>query len=236
MLLAVAVLYVRHDGARVGLRSQTPSQAKISPNSTATMKPAMPGSSQEPIPANDAKTSRAMYRSSIPTELPESPSLDKVLSADGMRTDYRESYTYQLGLMSSYQECMNGRIAKGVIYYYIDWQVDENHLASSPAFQRAYVPPEGQVSQEDEGAFATCVNEYLTSHDQVYLPHTGAGGASWGMRAVFPLSDSPLLKMIADAKANREVEDPSAASRPASSTAEPEGVGAGEQRASPPSQ
>ena len=149
----------------------------------------------------------------MPTELPDSPSFNSELSRDGKIRDYREVYTYQLGLMAFYQSCMKGRIAHGTIYYYIKWQVDqESHIASSPTFEGTGVPPEGDVTPEDELAFAACVKEYLTTHDRVALPHGGKNGEAWGMRAAFPLSDSVLLKMIAKANAERPPQ-PSSTSR-----------------------
>ena len=112
-------------------------------------------------------------------------------------------YTYQLGLMAFYQNCMKGRIKRGVIYYYIKWGVDEDHIATAPFYDRTEVPSEGDVTPEDERAFEACVKEYLATHDRVSLPHGSPNGEAWGMRAVFPLSDSPLLKMIAEAEADR---------------------------------
>jgi len=106
--------------------------------------------------------------------------------------------------MAFYEKCMNGRVRRGIIYYYIKWQVDEDHLATSPVFEFADLPPEGAISEDDKLAFARCVKEYLAAHDQVYLAHAGQNGMAWGMGAVFPLSDSNLLKMIADAKRNPE--------------------------------
>lgn len=149
----------------------------------------------------------------IPTELPDTPSFNTELSRDGRVRDYREVYTYQLGLMAFYQRCMKGRIAHGVIYYYLRWQVDpDSHVASSPVFEHADVPSEGNVTPDDELAFAACVNEYVASHDRVVLPHGGANGEAWGMRAAFPLRDSALLQMIAKAKAEPGSQAPSTTS------------------------
>jgi hypothetical protein len=139
----------------------------------------------------------------VPTELPDSPSFEKGLSRNGAIRDYREVYTYQLGLMAFYQQCMKGRIKRGLIYYYIKWGVDDDHLATAPFYDRADAPSEGDVTAEDELAFEACVKEYLATHDRVSLPHGSPSGEAWGMRAVFPLSESPLLKMIAEAKADR---------------------------------
>src|SRR5204862_794463 len=60
---------------------------------------------------------------SIPTELPDSPRLEAQLSRNGNVPDWREQYTYQLGLMASYDKCMNARVRHGIVYYYIKWQV-----------------------------------------------------------------------------------------------------------------
>lgn len=140
----------------------------------------------------------------IPTELPDSPSLAMKLGRDGAVPDYREAYAYQLGLMASYQRCMRGRVAYGAISYYVRWSVDEeSHVASSPTVESTGVPSEGDVTPEDEAAFVACVKEYLATHDRVVLPHGTSSGESWGLRAVFPLRDSPLLRMIAEAKAER---------------------------------
>jgi hypothetical protein len=139
----------------------------------------------------------------IPTELPESPSLAKKLSRDGAVPDYREVYTYQLGLMAFTEQCMGGRVAKGVLYYFIHWDVDEDHLGTSPRVEAAGVPPEGQVTEDDQQALLACVKQYVASHDQVQLPHAAPGDVSWGNRAVFPLSDSLLLRWIAEAKSER---------------------------------
>jgi hypothetical protein len=138
----------------------------------------------------------------VPTELPDSPSLAKELSRNGAIPDYREVYTYQLGLMAFYQACMKGRIRRGLIYYYIKWGVVEDHIATAPFYDRADVPSEGDVTPEDELAFEACVKEYLATHDRVSLPHASPSGEAWGMRAVFPLSESFLLKAIAEATAD----------------------------------
>jgi hypothetical protein len=94
---------------------------------------------------------------------------------------------------------MGGRVAKGGIYYYIHWQVDDDNIASSPVVQLADVPPEGQVSIEAQLAFVECVKAYVADHNEVALPHAGTNGATWGFHAIFPLSDSQLLKLIAAA-------------------------------------
>lgn len=66
------------------------------------------------------------------------------------------------------------------------------------------MPSEGDVTPEDELAFAACVKEYLATHDRLSLPHGGENGEAWGMRAVFPVQESMLLKLIAEAKAKAE--------------------------------
>ena len=98
---------------------------------------------------------------------------------------------------------MASRIARGLLYYYLVWQVDVDHLASAPTFEWADEPAEGDVSSEDKLAFAACVKGYLAEHDSVYLPHAVPPRLHWGMGAIFPLSDSPLLQAIAKAEAER---------------------------------
>jgi hypothetical protein len=120
----------------------------------------------------------------------------------------------KLFVNASYEKCMGGQIEKGGIYYYINWQVDEHHHGFSPTFEFADVPTEGEVSEEDKLAFAACVNDYLATHDQVELPHAGRAGMSWGKHAVFPLSDSQLLKMIAEATNKSEASDGGSTSPP----------------------
>ena len=219
LLVAVAVIVVRRgDHGDVPPPATIPVQ-RAAQNPPPAPEPAVqespisvgqgPAATVERRPSPSPGVSRGAPRSSsvaqeltIPTEVPDSPGLEKELGRDGTVPDYREVYTYQLGLMAFYRDCMKGRIARGVIYYFIKWQVDEaSHLASSPFFDRADVPVEGTGTPEDEVAFAACVKEYLATHDRVKLPHGGPNGEAWGMRAVFPLSDSPLLKMIAAAKA-----------------------------------
>ena len=192
--LAVVVLAIRHGDDTAGSAAQAPSPAPAQAPSQAPARaeptpvptPSRPAAStsaprgmpREVVSASAARRPSAVPATSIPTELPDSPGLHKTLSRDGAVPDYRESYTYQLGLMASYDKCMGGRIAKGVIYYYIHWQIDEDHVASSPAFEPAGVPTEGHVTKDDEVAFAACVKAYLATHDQMELPHAETNEAS----------------------------------------------------------
>lgn len=238
LLLGVAVLVLRCGGrdrrdasppAAVGARAAAPEPPPPAPVQAQPALPASPSSvDRDPVatssppasspsvaPASAPASTSIAGEVSIPTELPDTPSFDSELSRDGRVRDYREVYTYQLGLMAFYQRCMQGRIARGLIYYYIRWNVDQDsHVASSPTFQRADVPSEGNVTPDDELAFAACVKEYLATHDRVVLPHGGENGEAWGMRAAFPLSDSALLKMIAKAKAEPGSRAPSTTSHP----------------------
>ena len=212
LLLGVAAIAFRRgdrgDAPRPALArvsSAVPvSPDSVGPGTVAAIQPTPSRPSPSPVSATAPATSSADEEVAIPTALPESPTLAKELSRDGTVRDYREVYTYQLGLMAFYQKCMRGRIARGLIYYYIKWDVDENHVASSPFFDPAPVPSEGAVTPEDELAFAACVKEYLATHDRLSLPHGGENGEAWGMRAVFPVQESMLLKLIAEAKAKAE--------------------------------
>ena len=207
--VAVAVLLVV---AVIGLRRGGDRRDASSPAVRAEPEAASPSSDRGPVatPSRPPATASSATPPSlpvdeevpIPTELPDSPSFVKELSRDGAIRDYREVYTYQLGLMAHYQKCMKGRIKRGLIYYYIKWGVDDDHIATAPFYDRTAVPSEGDVSPEDEVAFEACVKEYLATHDRVSLPHGSPNGEAWGMRAVFPLSESALLKMIAQAKAD----------------------------------
>jgi len=176
------------------------SPTRVRPASIAGLRSRSPGSSA--VAANSTNVSSAVENSSIPTELPDSTSLEQKLSRNGTSPDWRERYTYQLGLMASYEKCMGGRVAHGIVYYYITWQIDEDHLGSSPEFELANEPMQGDFAAENSLAFAACVKAYLAVHDSVYLPSTDGPRMAWGMGAIFPLSDSLLLKMIAEATNN----------------------------------
>ena len=144
---------------------------------------------------------RETTTSSVPTELPNTPTLEKQLSRDGTIPDWRERYTHQLGLMAHYEQCMNGRIKRGTIHYYIVWQIDKDHMASSPRFKFIDEPAQDAITAEDRNAFAACVKAYLSQHDRLYLPSSRAqGNSAWRMGAVFPVSDSPFIKMVSEAR------------------------------------
>jgi hypothetical protein len=217
MLLAVAAVAVRRGEHAIAPPLPAPDRAQPSaavppPGADRAPMTAVPLRSASSIVARAATAVPSLVEQTwIPTELPDSPSLEQKLSRHGAFPDWREGYTYQLGLMAFYEKCMGGRVAHGIIYYYIRWQIDEDHLASSPAFQFGD-KSQGDVSKEDELAFAACVKAYLADHDHVYLPDTGPPSMSLAMGAIFPLSDSPLLKMIAEAKNESDRGDASAAS------------------------
>ena len=177
------------------------SPGRVAPRSpvSATPRPALPENRAPSAPP--PQTGPRVPATSIPTELPDSPSLARKLSRDGAVPDYREVYTYQLGLMAFTEQCMAGRVAKGIIYYYIHWEVDDEHLGTSPRVEIAEgVPPEGQVTSDDQQALVACVKQYVATHDEVQLPHAANGEVAWGQRAVFPLSDSLLLQWIVEAR------------------------------------
>jgi hypothetical protein len=205
VLLAIAVVVFSHEHSNVETprtlsRSKSPTQTAASTGDRSSTATGSARSFPSSVAANSPPAMLSVESEApIPTELPDSPRLEARLSRNGNDPDWREGYTYQLGLMAFYEKCMKGRIEHGVIYYYLKWQVDEDHLASSPVFQFADVPPEGSVSEDDKLAFAACVNAYLVTHDQAYLPHA-LQNAAWGMGAIFPVRDSTLLRLIADAK------------------------------------
>src|SRR4029079_18342009 len=121
--------------ARPAQSSRAPSQPVPAPVGRAAIRgPQLALPRTAPAPGACASTSAdpAAPATSIPTELPDSPSLARKLSRDGVVPDYREVYTYQLGLMAFTEQCMRGRVAKGVIYYYIHWDIDEDHFGTSP--------------------------------------------------------------------------------------------------------
>jgi hypothetical protein len=206
MLMAVAAVLAtrREDRSRhvaPGPGRGEPAAPAASSRLRSAAVPAVPTRSSAPsgVRASTANASAVAAKTAIPTELPDSPVLQQQLSRDGASPDWREGYTYQLGLMAFYEECMAGRIAHGVIYYYITWQIDDDHLGSSPVFEFAGEPMQGDISDDDRLAFAACVKEYIATHDHLSLPGRNPPRMVWGMGAIFPLSESPLLKMIAEA-------------------------------------
>jgi hypothetical protein len=157
-----------------------------------------PAPAAAPAPAQDEK----YVPTPIPTELPESPELDRILSRDGADPEYREAYTYQLGLMAYYDRCLHGRIKKGSIFYSIVWQNGEGQVAYAPKVAPT-VPPEGDLSPEDLEAFYKCVQEYVDAHSQLVVPALARSGSLWGLVAVFPITESNLLHLIDDVKHGR---------------------------------
>lgn len=170
-------------------RVRQPSTAAVSPRSSAA----------SAVAAADTKTLALEEGGSVPLELPDSAMLEAYLNHNGTELDWRERYTYQLGLMAHYEKCVGARIEKGVIYYYINWEIDGDHMASSPVFELAHEPMEGVISSDSQLVFAECVKQYLIANDHLYLAHRGPPGISWGMRAVFPVRDSPFVKKVIEA-------------------------------------
>jgi hypothetical protein len=132
----------------------------------------------------------------LPTELPRSAKIEEVL---GRTPDYRETYTYVLGLMAYYDECLGGQIERGIIEYSLRWAVGEDHVAYSQPPTIDEFLPSGQVSEHAKVAFFECVKQYLAEHDSVVLPSAGID-TTWQMTAVFPVRESQLLKLIAGAQ------------------------------------